>query len=136
MHIVLKLVNLSSMKLMYSLISIRLIYCFDTSAIIWDGIVQVFLKIYSDLQEICSIWTYKCFCYCFWMILSVFAFICCKFLANLSKFSQILEHCYVKWWLNYRKYGSVSYSFSCIKKWSKIDGLACQTNLRRQDGNV
>ena len=33
-----------------------------------------------------------------------FAFIFCKFLANLFKFSEILEQHYVKWWLNYRKY--------------------------------
>ena len=44
-----------------------------------------------------------------------FAFICCKFLANLCKSSEILEQCYVKWWLNCRKYGSVSYSFSCMR---------------------
>jgi hypothetical protein len=42
-----------------------------------------------------------------------FAPICCKFLANLCKSSEILKQYDVKWWVNYRKYGSVSYSFSC-----------------------
>ena len=46
---------------------------------------------------------------------------CCKFLANLSKSSEILEQCHVKWWFNYRIYGSVSYSFSCIHR---LFGLA------------
>ena len=41
---------------------------------------------------------------------------CCKFLANLCKSSEILEQCYVKWWLNYRINGYLSYSFSCTKK--------------------
>ena len=38
----------------YRLISMRPIYYFDTWAIIWHGIVPVFLKIYTDLQEIFS----------------------------------------------------------------------------------
>ena len=42
-----------------------------------------------------------------------FASKCCKFLANLCKSLEILEQCHVKWWLDYRTYGSVSYSFSC-----------------------
>ena len=37
------------------------IYYFDTWAIIWHGIVSVFLKICTDLQEICSIWAQKLF---------------------------------------------------------------------------
>ena len=43
-----------------SLISMRLTYYFDTWAIIWHGIVSVFLKICTDLQEICSIWAQNC----------------------------------------------------------------------------
>ena len=50
----------------YSLISMRLIYYFDTWAIIWQGIVLLFLKICTDLQEIFSISAQNCFCYCFW----------------------------------------------------------------------
>ena len=62
----------------------------------------------------------NCFCYCFWTILSKqftklfrnnkkkLVLICCKFLANLCKSSEILKQYDVKW-LNY---GSVSYSFS------------------------
>ena len=50
---------------------------------------------------------------------------CCKYLANLCKSSEILEQCHVKWWLGYRIYGSVSYSFSCKKdnntNYSKFD---------------
>ena len=82
----------------YSLISMRLIYYFDTWAITWHDIVLVFLKICTDLQEICSIWAQNYFCYCFWTILGLqlaklfrnnnknnFALICCKFLANLQK---------------------------------------------------
>ena len=38
---------------------------------------------------------------------------CCKFLPNLCKSSEILEQCHVNWWLDYRIYGFVSYSFSC-----------------------
>ena len=38
---------------------------------------------------------------------------CYKFLANLCNSSEMLEQCQVKWWLNYRIYGSVSYSLSC-----------------------
>ena len=41
-----------------------------------------------------------------------FTFIFCRFLANLCKFSEILE--YDVKWCDYRKYVSVSYSFSCI----------------------
>ena len=106
----------------YSLISMRLIYYFDTWAIIWHGIVPVFLKICTDLQEICSIWAQNCF----WTILQVtrlklfrnnnknnFVFKCCKFLANLCKSSEILKQYDVKWWFNYTNYASVSYSFSC-----------------------
>ena len=33
--------------------------------------------------------------------------------ANLCKSSEILKQYDVKWWLSYRKYGSVSHSFSC-----------------------
>ena len=104
----------------------QLINYFDTWVIIWHGIVPLFLKICKDLQEICSISAQNCFCYCFWTILGTqiaklfsnntknyFALICCKFLANLYKSSGILKQYDVKWWLNYRKYGSVSYSFSC-----------------------
>ena len=46
-----------------SLISMRLIYYFDTWAIIWRYIVPVFLKICKDLQEICSIWVKNCLCF-------------------------------------------------------------------------
>ena len=64
-----------------------------------------------------------------------FAFICCKFVANLCKFSEILEQCYVKLWLNYRKYGSVSYSFSCIgfdfrAKTALLNGI-CQVQISK-----
>ena len=38
---------------------------------------------------------------------------CCKFLANLCKSSEILEHCHVKWWLKYRNNRSVSWRLSC-----------------------
>ena len=47
------------------------------------------------------------------LFLNNFALICCKFLANLCKSSEILKQYDAKWWLNYRKYESVSYSFSC-----------------------
>ena len=49
-----------------------------------------------------------------------------EFFANLCKFSEILEQCYVKWWLDYRKYGSVSYSFSCIFKCQRFWGDSLQ----------
>ena len=35
--------------------------------------------------------------------------------SNLCKSSEILKQCHDKWWLDYRIYGSVSYSFSCNK---------------------
>ena len=105
-----------------------LIYYFDTWAIIWHGIVPVFLKICTDLQEICSIWAQNCFCYCFWTNIGAqlkklfrnnnknnFAPINCKFLANLCKSSENLKQYDVKWWLDYRKHGDVSYSFSCTQ---------------------
>ena len=38
-----------------------------------------------------------------------------KILANLCKSSEILGQCHVKWLLDYRIYGSVSYSFSTEK---------------------
>ena len=114
---------------MYSLISMRLIYYFDTWAITWHGIVPVFLKICTDLQKICSIWAQNCFCYCFWTSLGTqltqlfrnnnkinFPLICCKFLVKLCEYSEIQKQYDVKWWLNYRKYGSVPYSFSCTFK--------------------
>ena len=97
------------------------------SLLFWHRIVLVFLKICTDLQEICSIRVQNCLCYCFWTNSGAqlaklfrnnnknnFASKCCKFLANLFKSSEILEQCHVKWWLNYRIYGSVSYSFSCM----------------------
>ena len=40
---------------------------------------------------------------------------CYKFLANLCKSSEILEHCHVKWWLKYRNNRSVSWRLSCNK---------------------
>ena len=42
-----------------------------------------------------------------------FASKCCKFLANLCKSSEILEQCYVKWWLKYRYNRSVSWRLRC-----------------------
>ena len=64
------------------------------------GIVPVFRMIFTDLQEICSIWAQNWFCYCFWTILRVerlklvrndiknnFALKCCKFLVHLCKSS-------------------------------------------------
>ena len=42
-----------------------------------------------------------------------FELICCKFPVNLCKSSEILKQYDVKWWLNYRIYRFVSYSFSC-----------------------
>ena len=105
----------------YSLISMRLIYYFDTWAIIWHEIVPVFLKICTDLQEICIIRAQNFWCYCFWTMLGTqltkllrnnnknnFALICCKFLTNFQKFWKKYD---VKWWLNYSKYGSVSHSY-------------------------
>ena len=125
----------------------RLIYYFNTWAIIWHGNAPVFQKICTDLQEICSISSQNCFCYCFcskncsskfrsrhstvlllFLLRNLlkqslklfrnndknnFASKCCNFFANLCKSSEILEQCHVNWWLDYRIYGSVSYSFSC-----------------------
>ena len=128
------------MHSIYSLFSMRLIYYFDTWAIIWHSIVPVFLNICTDLQEICSIWAQNCFCYCFWTILGTqlpklfrnnnknnFALICCNFLANLCKSSEILKQYDVKWWLNYRKYGSVSLNSKYNLKgwWKRSDGSLC-----------
>ena len=79
----------------YSLISMRLIYYFDTWAIIWHGIVPVFLKICTDLQEICSICSQNCFCYCFWTTLLQKQHqkqFCEQMLQISCKSSEILEH--------------------------------------------
>ena len=70
--------------LKYSLIYMRLIYYYDAWVIIWHAIVPVFINI------------------------------CTESSVNLCKSSYILKQHDVKWWLNYRKYGSVSYSFTCI----------------------
>ena len=59
----------------------RLIYYFDTWAIIWHGNVPVFLKICTDLQEICSICSQNCFCYCF----------CSKIVQYFCRFTQICK---------------------------------------------
>ena len=48
------------------------------------------------------------------LFLNNFRHATCKFLANPCKYSEILKQYDVKWWLNYRRYGSVSYSFTCI----------------------
>ena len=48
-----------------------------------------------------------------------FALICCKFLANLYKSSEILEQCHVKWWLKYRSNRSVSWRLSCNIKYER-----------------
>ena len=40
-------------------------YSTNNQAINWHYIVPVFLKIYTNLQEICSICSQNCFCYCF-----------------------------------------------------------------------
>ena len=45
-----KSMSLFILNLLYSLISMRLIYYFDTWAIIWHGIVPVFMKVCTDLQ--------------------------------------------------------------------------------------
>ena len=66
-HSILHTVN----RMGQSLISMRPIYYFNTWAIIWQGNVPVFLKICTNLQEICSICSQNCFCYCFWIILPV-----------------------------------------------------------------
>ena len=110
---------------------------------IWQGIVQVFLKIYSDLQEICSIWTQNCFCYCFWTILGAllpktitknnFALICYKFVANLCKYSEILKQWHVKWWLNYRNNRSVSWGLSCTDKHYIEKSLSKKQKKRRHE---
>ena len=102
------------------------IHIFNNQAVIWHHIVSGFLKICTDLQETCSIWAQNCFYCCFWTIYSScdlkllrnnkknnFALICCKFLANLCKSSEILEQCHVNWWLKYRNSKSVSWRLSC-----------------------
>ena len=79
----------------YSLISKRLIYYFDTWAIIWHGIVSVFLKICTDLHEIFSIWTQNCFCYCFWTILvqkTITKTILRSYAANFCKSVQVFRN--------------------------------------------
>ena len=43
---------------------------------------------------------------------------CCKFLGNMCKSSEILEHCHVKWWLKYRINRSVSWRLSCTNPYS------------------
>ena len=100
----------------YSLISMRLIYYFDTCAIIWHGIFPVFqdLHIFArNLQHLSA----KLFLLLFLKQNCAetihnknnFALICCKFLANLQKsWNSMMSR------LNYRKYGSVSYSFTCM----------------------
>ena len=93
----------------------RQIHMFYNQAIIWHDIVWVFLKIYTDLQEIYNFCSQNCFCYCFCTILlHNFASKFCKFLANLCKSSEILEQCHVKWWLKYWNNKSVSWRLSCI----------------------
>ena len=76
-------------------------------------------SIYEDLHRFAQIKTQNCFCYCFWTILGaqlikLFTEAITKTVlrSNLCKSSKILKQYDVKWWLNYRKYGSVSYSFS------------------------
>ena len=94
----------------------RLIYYFDALAIIWHSIVPVFLRIYTDIHRsdhkivFVIVWCLKLFKN---NNKNNFAFICCKFLANLCKSSKILEHCHVKWWLKYRNNRSVSWRLSC-----------------------
>ena len=46
-----------------------------------------------------------------------FALICCKFLANLCKFSEILLQCHVKLWVNYRTNGSICLIFNQLYSW-------------------
>ena len=93
------------------------IHFFFNKAIIWHSIVPVFLKIYTDLQEICSILFVSLFLGpAHWKLFrnnNDFAFIRCKFLANLYKSSEIIEQFYVKWWLKYRNNRSVSWRISC-----------------------
>ena len=101
--------------------NMRQIHIFYNQAIIWHDIAPVCIS-----EEICSICLQNCFCYCFWTIYSScdlkllrnnkknnFALICCTFLVNLCKSSEILKQYDVKFWLNYRIYESVSYSYSC-----------------------
>ena len=99
----------------------RLSYYFDTWANIWHGIVPVFLKICTDLQEICSIWTQNCF---FLLFLNYFSTetitktILSSYAAHFLKICENLQ----KSWNNMMSndcliieiHGSVSYSFSCI----------------------
>ena len=55
---------------------------------------------------------------------------CCKFLANLCKSSEILEHCHVKWWLKYQKFQnnrSVSWRLSTTSNANPEWNLCTQT---------
>ena len=109
----------------------------------------LFWYLSHHLVLICSIWTQNCFVIVseeipFWIILDArlaklfrndknnFALICSKFIANLCKSYEILN---VKWLHNYRKYGSISYSFSWdyAKKNSFIlsDSLTGETGIKR-----
>ena len=87
----------------YSLISKRLIYHFDTWAIIWHGIVSIFLKICKKFARNLQHKNAKLFL----LSETITKTILCSYV------SEILKQYDVKWWLDYRKYGSVSYSFSC-----------------------
>ena len=111
----------------------RLTYYFDTWAIIWHGIIPVFLKICKKFAAICCCCTvYISHFSSLWHIITraqgrqIVSVIVSEqfyyrnnnknnfaFLANLCKSSEILKQYNVKCWFNYRIYGSVSYSFSC-----------------------
>ena len=79
--------------------------------------VIVFLKIYSDLQEICSICSQNCL-----IVSEQFYYRNDKkkqffeqMLQISCKSSEILEHCHVKWWLKYWNNRSFSWRLSCTK---------------------
>ena len=111
----------------YSLISMRLIYYFDTWAIFDMAVFQYFWR-FAQICKKLAAYAHKIV----FVIVSVvklfrnnntgknnFVSKCCKFLANVCKSSEILEQCHVNWWIGYRIYGSVSYSFSCTDEFTR-----------------
>ena len=97
----------------------RQIHIFYNQAINWHDIVPDFWRFTQICKKFAAV-----ACKIVFVIVSEqfyyrsnnknnFARKCCKFLANLCKSSEILEHCHVQWWIKYRNNRSVSWRLSC-----------------------
>ena len=89
----------------------------DTAKWIWDRSIFSIIKpsfdiiLFPGLWRFAQIWAQICFCFDIQNSLMYTRISFLQIRVNLQKYWN--HECHVNWWLYYRIYGSVSYSFSC-----------------------